>query len=365
MIRGRPIWFLVIVLGGWTAVRTLMVLPVPIGVFMLHPVFVERASGLLPDVGRIAPVSQEADGNTIFVPEHTGMADVRQSQETAIGRKGRPAILADIGNASVTVGEDILAARLAFVHASQGSLALAGFAPGLGPSLYEAGVPIPAPHFGNRFAGSAWMLWRADGDAAPVSRGGRLGGSQAGGRVDYVLAPFSPLHPTLYGRVSSALQGIAAAEIAAGIAIRAPLPFPAIIAVERREAVSPGGRNDFAILVAGGVNPVHLSHGFRLDGYGQAGFIGINRHDAFVDGRLTVEHSIGEGNGANMRDLAFGAALWGSAQRGAARLDIGPQMSIRLHLGGTNLRLGVEWRARVAGDAVPSSGPALSIGADF
>ena len=59
----------------------------------------------------------------------------------------------------------------------------------------------------------------------------------------------------------------------------------------------------------------------------------------------------------------LGAALWGAAQPGASRLDLGPDLSVRLPV--AHLRLSADWRFRIAGDAAPGSGPALTLGADF
>ncbi|MBS0285465.1 MAG: hypothetical protein JSS15_13700, partial [Proteobacteria bacterium] len=55
---------------------------------------------------------------------------------------------------------------------------------------------------------------------------------------------------------------------------------------------------------------------------------------------------------------------WGGAQRGAARLDVGPAAGVAVPAA-MPLRISLEWRQRIAGDARPGSGPALSIGADF
>lgn len=270
----------------------------------------------------------------------------------------------DRGGAYANI-DGLQAAEPAFAHAPRESLALAGFQPGFGLSPGEAGMPLFRAHTADRWSGAAWMLWRGQGDSAESVRRERLGGAQAGVRIDYLLAPSSSLRPTLYGRVSTALRGIAAAEVAAGIAIRPKLPFAAIIAVERRQAVSPGGRSDFSLLAAGGIKPISAGHGFRLDGYGQAGFVGLERRDAFADGRLTRRLTLERPLAASRRDIAVGAAIWGGAQPGVSRLDIGPQASMRLRLGDASMRLGAEWRARVAGDAAPSSGMALSLGADF
>jgi hypothetical protein len=57
--------------------------------------------------------------------------------------------------------------------------------------------------------------------------------------------------------------------------------------------------------------------------------------------------------------------MWGGAQRGAARLDVGPAASLSLPIADRNLRLSFEYRRRVAGRAAPGSGPVLAIGSDF
>jgi hypothetical protein len=44
---------------------------------------------------------------------------------------------------------------------------------------------------------------------------------------------------------------------------------------------------------------------------------------------------------------------------------VGPRLSIRLPGAARNLRVTADWRVRVAGDAAPGSGPALTIGGDF
>lgn len=56
----------------------------------------------------------------------------------------------------------------------------------------------------------------------------------------------------------------------------------------------------------------------------------------------------------------------GGAQKGAARLDVGPAASAAVGLGESGgARLAVDWRFRVAGSAAPKSGPALTLSAGF
>jgi hypothetical protein len=65
-------------------------------------------------------------------------------------------------------------------------------------------------------------------------------------------------------------------------------------------------------------------------------------------------------------DTRIGAGIWGGVQKGAARLDAGPSASVAMPLGrGTNGRIAIDWRFRLAGEAVPDSGPALTLSAGF
>jgi hypothetical protein len=61
----------------------------------------------------------------------------------------------------------------------------------------------------------------------------------------------------------------------------------------------------------------------------------------------------------------LGGGAWGAAQRDAQRFDIGPSATLALPLGKQNVRLALDWRQRIAGDARPGSGLALTLGSDF
>ena len=63
--------------------------------------------------------------------------------------------------------------------------------------------------------------------------------------------------------------------------------------------------------------------------------------------------------------MRLGAGAWAGGQEGATRLDLGPRASLRLRLGETASRLALDWRFRVAGEARPASGPALTLSAGF
>ena len=361
MIRGRPIRFLASVLGTWTAVRIAMLLSAPAPTAAPQPGPAVAGSRLAGTLGWMVP---QPRSRTSAQRAHKAATIPASKPHARIHRALVSRPIEAVPPASAVMRADIpdrgLDPQRAFVRAPSGQAVLAEFAPGAGLSPAEAA--LPSTRATRRWSGAAWMIWRrADQGAPDVSvQGPRLGAAQAGMRIDYALLPASSLRPSLYARISTALDRPAAAEAAGGIAIRAPGPLPVTIAVERRASLSDGGRDAFALLAAGGIAPADIGGGFQVDGYAQAGLVGFTRPDPFADGRLTVERPL-----PGARPVALGAAIWGSTQPGATRLDMGPQASLRLRIGRSSFRLAAEWRQQVAGNARPPSGPAFSLGTDF
>lgn len=211
-----------------------------------------------------------------------------------------------------------------------------------------------------RWRGSAWLLWR-DGSANPqdLVTGGRLGGSQAGLRLDYDLTPASTGRAAIYGRVSRAFNRPASPEAAAGIAWQPSRSIPISIAAERRISLGDGARNANAVFAVGGFGPTPVLGKLEAEAYGQAGLVGFNRRDLFADGKLSLLTPI---SGTPVRT---GLSVSGGAQPQVERVDIGPEVQVRLPLPRVASRLSIEWRQRIAGEASPSSGLTLTLGADF
>ena len=211
-----------------------------------------------------------------------------------------------------------------------------------------------------RWRGSAWLLWR-DGSANPqdLVTGGRLGGSQAGLRLDYDLTPASSSRAALYGRVSHAFNRPASPEAAVGIAWQPSRFIPISIAAERRISLGNGARNANAVFAVGGFGPTPVLGKLEAEAYGQAGLVGFNRRDLFADGKLSLLTPI---SGTPVRT---GLSVSGGAQPQVERVDIGPEIEVRLPLPCVASRLSIEWRERVAGEASPSSGLTLTLGANF
>ena len=94
---------------------------------------------------------------------------------------------------------------------------------------------------------------------------------------------------------------------------------------------------------------------FRLDAYLQGGVVGFKRRDAFVDGAVTATRPV-------YRNFSAGFGLWGGAQPGVYRVDAGPRVTMKVR---ENLRVHVDYRQRLAGNAEPGSGAALTLAGDF
>jgi hypothetical protein len=94
---------------------------------------------------------------------------------------------------------------------------------------------------------------------------------------------------------------------------------------------------------------------FSLDAYFEGGVVGLNRRDRFVDGGLTLTRPV-------YRQFSAGMGIWGGMQPGLARLDLGPRVTMKVR---NNVRVHFDWRQRVAGNAQPGSGPAVTLAGDF
>lgn len=224
-----------------------------------------------------------------------------------------------------------------------------------------AGAPlIPGQAGAGRWSASSWIFWRDAGGQNSLAGVGQLGGSQAGFRLAYQLLPHTPEKLALYSRMTSALRHPNAPEAAIGISTQPIANLPIRFAVERRIALDNDARNAMAVMAVGGIGPLPIGSGFTLEGYGQAGVVGIRSQDAFADGKVTLMHALHA-----VLPVSAGISLSGGAQPHVARLDIGPQIESRLKLGEQSARISAEWRHRAAGNAQPGSGMAVTLATDF
>ena len=207
-----------------------------------------------------------------------------------------------------------------------------------------------------------WVYGRSGSGTAPggLAAAGQLGGSQAGVRLAYGFGDRGRLRA--YGRVTLALAETRQRDLAFGLAFAPIARLPVDVALEQRVAIGSQGRTALAAMVSGGVGDVALPHRFRLEAYGQAGIVGARRRDGFADAAVVVDREIAR---IPAGSLHLGALAAGSVQPGAARVDVGPRLTLRLPEVAEGSRVALDWRGRVAGEARPGSGLALTLAADF
>ncbi len=337
MSRGAPppLRFLVLVVGGWVAIRT--------AVWVGWPDEAVHDAGIKPPTLQAsADRSQSVPGIIIAAsPDIVDPSPVSGAPPARVERRARrlelPGAVALQAPPIVPAAPDLPAARMLQVQTD----------PAAPPSRYAPSA--------RRWSGSAWLLVRRDGAVPALAPGGILGGSQAGGRLLYRLNGDTTRPLALAARLSAPLRG-RGAEAALGLDWRPIAGLPVHLLAERRQGLDGGGRSVFAAAVYGGAS-VNLPSGVRLDAYAQAGAVGTRSRDLFADGAVRV--------GLPLGPVEIGGSAWGAAQPGATRLDAGPQASLPLRVGESNLRLAADWRFRLAGDAMPGSGPVLTLGADF
>ncbi len=226
------------------------------------------------------------------------------------------------------------------------------------PLAISVSTILPVGH--DRWQGSAWLLWRSGGgSSADLATVGRLGGSQAGARIDFDLMPRSLGRLAAYGRVTTSLQSPQAPETAVGLSYQPVRHIAVSLAAERRIALDTQARDAFALLLVGGFGPRPVAGPIEASLYAQTGMVGLHKRDLFIDGKFSLLAPI---KGSPLR---VGLSLSGGAQPDVERLDIGPEIQFRLPLPAIAARIGIEWRERVAGQAKPTSGLAVTLAADF
>ncbi len=240
------------------------------------------------------------------------------------------------------------------------------------PAGFGAAAPraVPVPFYpagaARRWSADGWLLLRrgAGGALAAGPTPATYGASQTGAVLRYRLAPQSRHRPEAYLRLTSALNSPTDKDAAVGLSARPVAALPLRAMAELRLSEQAGAtRLRPAALVVTELHPIDLPYAARAEFYGQAGYVGGRNATPFADGQARIDKRIAQLGKAELR---AGAGAWAGAQKGAARLDAGPSAVLGLPAGaGGTARLGLDWRMRIAGDAQPGSGVALTLSAGF
>jgi hypothetical protein len=185
-----------------------------------------------------------------------------------------------------------------------------------------------------------------------LASGGQLGGSQAGARLTYAFTR----------QIAASLRttsdvGRRGAEFAAGVRVQPLVSLPIWVTAERRQRLGKmsSGRNAWAVFAETGLYQRPMPWGFDLDAYLQTGIVGIRSRDWFVDGAMAFTRPV-------YKNFSGGFGVWGGAQPGIYRLDAGPRVTMQVRKG---IRMHLDYRQKIAGNAQPGSGPAITLAADF
>ena len=280
----------------------------------------------------------------VYVPVQT--AAYRQSAP----RQGRPVRDQYDEPPPEQFGENPYFAPVAPLDEWQG-VKLAAASPGTrgDPSFTDA----PAvPGRLDRLSLSTWAMLRSKPAPPGLASGGQLGGSQAGARLLWRVTP--RIAASL--RTSAPIGSQRGGEAALGIRVQPFVSIPIAITAERRQSLGRfGGRSAFAIFAEGGLYARPMPWHTSLDAYFQSGIVGARSRDWFVDGSAAVSRPV-------WRNISAGLGVWGGAQPGLNRLDIGPRVTMRVR---RSMRVHLDYRYKALGNAEPGSGGVMTLAGDF
>lgn len=210
------------------------------------------------------------------------------------------------------------------------------------------------------WSGDAWTLFRDAGSSAAAASP-VLGGGQSGASLAYAFDPLARRPLALLGRLYAAHDSrsrIDGETAQAAIGVRWQAAPGISLAAERLLAIGNATASDWNLRLAAGGE--RRQGRVALAGYGEAGVRGNG--DAYAGGQASAMAEI-----ARARRLVFsaGPGVWGSVQTADApisRLDIGIGATARLPAG---VAIAADWRWRIAGNADPDSGPAVTVSVAF
>lgn len=363
--RGQPLVVLGVVLGLWVVVRaTLWQSPFPLPAAWTDLISRDKKG---PNASSFEAVIDRRPAGTLHKLQHADSSLARSVLAESGARAGRDMRLTHRHPVEILAGHQLMwIAAMSKFPAARESAAMpdpAGNVVNSGAALPD--LELPAVTGQNRWSFDGWVLYRPESGspgftgAMPTS----YGGSQAGGVLSFSLAPADRHRPMIYVRGSRALVGAREAEAALGLSAR---PVPAIpvraLAEMRLQNVNGDNRLRPAVLAVTELVPVSLPLGTRGEAYAQAGYVGGRFATPFVDGQARITREVAQ---FELAQVDVGVGVWGGAQEGAARLDAGPTASVHTRFGEAPARLSVDYRERLAGDAVPGSGITVTFSVGF
>jgi hypothetical protein len=361
--------FLALAVFGWAGLRAATLGAIPgAEIFRIDPTEAKTPPIVPTEFPPIEPVGIERPSAATMYPAGFGYGEVAPypaAPQTVVLPVYYASAPARVASGETTALASLMPEprRQFLVPSAYGEWPLSRFAsnglPPLRSDVVTAPVSVPVELKRNtidRLQLTAWAMLRSQSAGTAGTRslasGGSLGASQAGSRLTYNFT--RQIAATLRSTTDVGRRG---GEVAGGVRIQPVAGIPVWIDAERRQRIGRfgGGRSAFALFFEGGVydRPVPLE--FLLDAYLQGGVVGVRSRDKFVDGGLTLTRPV-------YKQFSAGVGVWGGAQPGVYRVDAGPRVTMRVR---RNIRVHVDWRQRLAGNALPGSGPAVTLAGDF
>jgi hypothetical protein len=374
--RGAGLWALALIAGGWVTMRALFIIGDD-GEVRLRPFPNNVTSETLASQPLPTPPMVASSPHFVVKGAPRGQSSIKR-KSTILTMPLKRAIPRILGIGTPPPADwrpnslaDNLPDNLDGVHRDYmgqlGPLFLAGstsdvpindraVAAPLAPFWIAQSSPKPG-----RFSFYAYLFYRPD--AAPGATATTYGGSQLFVRADWRLGRGGLAQRSLlYARVSRDMTNNGRTEFVIGGAVRPFARLPVTLYAERR--VREHAPDATAAFVSGGVSGVALPLGVTLNAYGQGGAMwpDTGQSSPFFDGQASLTKPVFIAGPTRVNAGAMAAT---GGQDKAARLDIGPVVTVSGTHGGAQLQGQVGWRFRIAGDAAPANGPAVTVSFGF
>lgn len=222
----------------------------------------------------------------------------------------------------------------------------------------KAGTPPLLRHMPvNIYAYSFWRL--SSPNTSGLAPAAQYGGSQSGIILTY--SPWKPDSgaPALLLR-ASATPDRTERELAFGLRWKPEKSWPISLTAEQR--LRGNAPDTIALYLAGGIDALPVKTGWRVDAFGQAGYVSGAGGGGFFDIQARLLHNVTQ-KGNTL--ISAGVGSWAGGQKNAGRLDIGPTLTARFDTEPLPLLLQLDWRIRAAGNAMPKDGLALTLSTGF
>lgn len=350
-MNGRPLIAFALVMAAWTAARVILWTS-PFAVLETSPTNLVTAPQDQPPMVSTASATLASVGANTSTPLHG--AGGPDGPSAARHRSDKGSKVEDLRS------ERPVAAAWAVAALSHSADSGAAPSPRRSVLAEQRAIvgPPTLPLVPRRWLAESWLLYRPGKAEFGIAGPGLLGGSQAGVALRYRLGAADGHHPAAYLRASGALQ-FRQQELAAGLSVRPVATLPVRFHGEARAVADGGGmRVRPAAFITSELPPVRLPAGTTGDFYVQAGYVGGRDGTAFVDAQAQAMRDMVRLGAAR---IEAGVGAWGSAQDGANRLDLGPSLGIAGGIGGQTMRLRLDYRKRIAGNAQPGSGPVVTL----